>query len=324
MSHPERPASGPTGSLTAPPASQGKSGESLAAFAARHGLTQSAARPSLGLYLNRLWGRRHFIWMFASSKSKAMYTSSRLGQLWQVLTPILNAGVYFLIFGLLLGTHKGIPDYVPWLVTGVFLFSFSQRSVTSGAKSVGTNLSLIRALHFPRATLPLAYTVVEFQQAMVALGVLFALVMAFGVMPAVSWLLIVPIVALQLLFNVGLGMLVARLGAFSRDISQLIPFINRTWLYASGVIFSVASLSERSDFIKENPWITDVLEANPGYVYVELARQALLPAYVAQTEPQVAMSDPGLLWIYAVVWAVVALLGGFYWFYRAEERYGRG
>lgn len=324
MSHPERPASGPTGSLTAPPASQGKSGESLTAFAARHGLTQSAARPPLGLYLRRLWGRRHFIWMFASSKSKAMYTSSRLGQLWQVLTPILNAGVYFLIFGLLLSTSKGIPDYVPWLVTGVFLFSFTQRSVTSGAKSVGTNLSLIRALHFPRASLPLAYTVVEFQQAMVALAVLFGIVMAFGVMPALSWLMIIPVVALQLLFNLGISLIVARLGAFTRDISQLIPFITRTWLYASGVIFSVASLSTRSDFIRENPWISDVLEANPGYVYVELARQALLPEYVAQTDPQVAATNPGMLWIYAVVWAVVILVGGFYWFYRAEERYGRG
>ncbi|WP_344823699.1 ABC transporter permease [Actinocorallia longicatena] len=262
--------------------------------------------------------------MFASSKSMSMYTSSKLGQLWQVLTPLLNALVYFLIFGVLLGTKKNIPDYVPWLVTGVFLFSFTQRSVTAGAKSIGTNLSLIRALHFPRATLPLAYTVVELQQLLVAMGVLIVIVLGYGVLPTLSWLLIIPIVLLQLLFNVGLSMIVARIGAFTRDITQLIPFVLRTWLYTSGVIFSLASVTEKTAVVQENPWIKNLMEANPGYVYVELARQALIPKYVSQTDPQVSMDQPGLLWIYAVVWAVVMLVGGFYWFYRAEERYGRG
>ncbi|GAA3201544.1 ABC transporter permease [Actinocorallia longicatena] len=324
MSHPERPSGGLAGGLAAPPASAGASSESLAAFAARNGLTQSAARPNLRQYVSDVWNRRHFIWMFASSKSMSMYTSSKLGQLWQVLTPLLNALVYFLIFGVLLGTKKNIPDYVPWLVTGVFLFSFTQRSVTAGAKSIGTNLSLIRALHFPRATLPLAYTVVELQQLLVAMGVLIVIVLGYGVLPTLSWLLIIPIVLLQLLFNVGLSMIVARIGAFTRDITQLIPFVLRTWLYTSGVIFSLASVTEKTAVVQENPWIKNLMEANPGYVYVELARQALIPKYVSQTDPQVSMDQPGLLWIYAVVWAVVMLVGGFYWFYRAEERYGRG
>lgn len=324
MSHPERPRSGPAGSLTVPPAPHGKSGESLAAFAARHGLTQSSARPSLGQYIHNVWNRRHFIWTFASAKSSAMYTSSKLGQIWQVLTPLLNAGVYFLIFGLLLGQHKNIPDYVPWLVTGVFVFSFTQRSVTSSAKSVGGHLSLIRALHFPRATLPLAYTVVEFQQLLVSLGVLVVLVLGFGVAPALSWLLLIPAIALQLTFNIGLSMIVARIGAFTRDISQLIPFVLRTWLYFSGVIFAIGSLAQKSETVRDHPWIKDALEANPGFVYVELARQSLLPAYVAQDNPRVAADNPALLWFYAAFWAIVVFVGGFYWFYRAEERYGRG
>ena len=324
MSHPERPGSGPAGSLTAPPAPQGKSGESLAAFAARHGLTQSSARPPLGQYIRKVWDRRHFIWTFASSKRAAMYTSSKLGQIWQVLTPLLNAGVYFVIFGLLLELHKGIDDYVPWLITGVFVFTFTQRSLTTSAKAVGGHLPLVRALHFPRATLPLAYTSVQLQQLLISLIVLVLLVLACGVAPAATWLLLVPVILLQLLFNVGLSMIVARMGAFTRDITQLLPFVLRTWLYISGVIFPVASLADRSETVRDNGWILTLMEANPGYVYVELARQAMIPSYVAQTDPQVAMADPGLLWVYAVAWALVVFVGGFYWFYRAEERYGRG
>src|SRR5204863_1113677 len=98
----------------------------LRALAARHGLTVSGARPSLTEYTRQLWHRRSFITSFATAKLTAMYTAAKLGQLWQVLTPLLNAAVYYLIFGVLLGTKKHIPDYIPFLVTGVFVFTFLQ------------------------------------------------------------------------------------------------------------------------------------------------------------------------------------------------------
>lgn len=320
MSHPERPGSGPAGSLTEPPAMNGMSGESLSAFAVAHGLTQSAARPTLNQYLRDVWQRRHFIWMFASSKSMSMYTSSKLGQLWQVLTPLLNASVYFLIFGVLLNMKRGIDDYVPWLVAGVFIFSFSQRSITGGAKSIGNNLPLIRALHFPRATLPLAFTVVELQQLLIAMGVLVVVTLGFGVMPTFAWLLVIPVLILQLLFNIGLSLIIARIGAFTRDITQLIPFILRTWLYTSGIIFAFGHIKDNAA-LKDRQWVVQVMEANPGYVYPELIRQSMIKRYAAS---EMASRDFGLLWVYGLFWAVVVLVGGFYWFYRAEERYGRG
>src|SRR5205809_1449777 len=102
-------------------------GEPLAALAAQYGLRPSSARPGLVSYLARVWQRRHFILAFATARNVAMYTEARLGQLWQVLTPLLNAAVYFLIFGVLLGTSRGIPNFVAFLVTGIFIFSFTQR-----------------------------------------------------------------------------------------------------------------------------------------------------------------------------------------------------
>jgi teichoic acid transport system permease protein len=79
---------------------------SLADFAATHGLRPAAERPAIARYLHNLWQRRHFIMAFATARNIAMYTEARLGQLWQVLTPLLNAGVYFLVFGLLLKAFR--------------------------------------------------------------------------------------------------------------------------------------------------------------------------------------------------------------------------
>lgn len=297
---------------------------SLAEFAAAQGLTQSAARPPLGSYVSQLWQRRHFIWAFASAKNISMYTESRLGQLWQVLTPLLNAGVYYLIFGLLLGTSRGMPHntFIPFLVCGVFVFTFTQRSVQSGAKSIGNNLSLIRALHFPRASLPLSYTIIELQQLLVSMAVLFVIVLGFGEPPTLDWVLLLPVLALQIGFNVGVSLVMARIGAFNRDIQQLLPFVMRTWLYFSGIIYSLSGL-EQSDRLKDHPWIGHVLEANPGYIFVELSRLSLLDSYRAYVH-QKLHEDTMHLWWYGLGWAVAMFVVGFWFFFRAEERYGRG
>ena len=89
-----------------------------------------------------------------------MYTEARLGQLWQVLTPLLNSAVYYLIFGVLFKANRGISNYTAHLVTGVFIFAFTERSIVVGSSAIRANITLIRALHFPRACLPLAYVLV--------------------------------------------------------------------------------------------------------------------------------------------------------------------
>ncbi len=331
MSHPDQASGGGRTATMAP-----RDGASLSEFAAAHGLTQSAARPKLRQYLADVWSRRQFIWAFASAKNISLYTEARLGQVWQVLTPLLNAGVYYLIFGVLLGTSRGLPDFIPFLVCGVFLFGFTQRSIQSGAKSVGDNISLIRALHFPRATLPLSYAIIELQQLLLSMIVMFAIVLAFG--EPITWhmLLVIPVVLMQLGFNLGISMAMARIGAFSPDFNQLLPFLLRTWMYFSGVIFALPSLAHK---FQHQPWVGKLMELNPGYIYPELARRELLGEYrhYVHAKPHyvhkkgVLTNIGGLgegssahLWLYAMIWLVVMLVGGFLWFYRAEERYGRG
>ena len=333
MSHPDQASGGGRTATIMPP-----HGTSLAEYATAHGLTQSAARPKLRQYLAEVWSRRQFIWAFASAKNISLYTDAKLGQVWQVLTPLLNAAVYYLIFGVLLGTSRGLPDFIPFLVAGVFLFGFTQRSIQSGAKSVGDNVSLIRALHFPRATLPLAYAVIELQQLLLSMVVLFAIVFAFG--EPITWhmLLVIPVVLMQLGFNLGISLSMARVGAFSPDFNQLLPFLLRTWMYFSGVIFSVASL-KKNHSIADHPWVGKLLEINPGYVYPELARRELLGEYrhyvhapehwvykkgVRTNIGGLAEGGSAHLWIWAAIWLVVMLIGGFLFFFRAEERYGRG
>ncbi|SEO85318.1 teichoic acid transport system permease protein [Actinacidiphila rubida] len=297
------------GALAAPSADEGLSPAQLAA---KYGLTVSGARPGLAEYTRQLWGRRHFINEFAKARTAAQYTQARLGQLWQVMTPLLNAAVYYLIFGLLIGTSKGIDNFIAYLVTGIFIFTFTQNSVMAGVRAVAGNLGLIRALHFPRASMPVALTLMQLQQLMMSMFVLIAIVLMTGEVPDASWILIIPALITQWIFNTGLAMIMARLGSKMTDLAQLMPFILRTWMYTSGVMYSISNLTAHAPH-----YVRILLDVNPAAVYIDLMRFALIDSVTsAQLPPHI--------WASAVGWAVLVGVGGYIYFWKAEESYGRG
>ncbi|MGP3634014.1 ABC transporter permease [Streptomyces sp. 24-1644] len=286
----------------------------LAALAARHGLTVSGARPSLTSYIGQLWGRRHFITAFAGAKLSAQYSQAKLGQIWQIMTPLLNATVYYFIFGVLMNTRNGVADFVPFLVTGVFIWTFTSSTITAGTRAISGNTGLVRALHFPRASLPIALALQQLQQLLYSLAVLLLILLAFGQFPQPSWLLAIPALTLQALFNTGVSMAVARLAAQTPDIAQLMPFVLRTWMYASGVMWSLdAHLSGG----RVPHAVVVALDCNPAAVYIDLMRFALIDSFTGEQLPD-------HVWAIATGWALVCAVGGFVYFWKAEERYGRG
>jgi teichoic acid transport system permease protein len=300
-------------------------------LAEKYGLTISGKRPGLRSYIAQLWQRRHFIVAFATARLVAQYTTAKLGQFWQVLTPLLNCAVFYLVFGVILKSRDGIPVYIAWLCVGVFVFQFSQSAIQSGTRSISDNLGLIRALHFPRACMPIAFTVIQLQQLLISMAVLVVIVLANGIMPGVTWLLIIPALVLQALFNTGLALVMARVGAKASDISQLMPFILRTWMYLSGVMYSVSTqLASYPKIVQK------MAELNPASVYMDLMRYAFMPdsfdkhLYPKNVKDATGhvlphyLTLPHHIWIAAIAWAVLAFVLGFVFFWKAEEEYGRG
>jgi teichoic acid transport system permease protein len=293
-------------------AAQGSRG--LAEMAAEYGLRPSSARPSLASYLRMVWQRRHFIVAYATARNVSMYTEARLGQLWQVLTPLLNSCVYYLIFGIIFEAHRGISNYTAYLVSGVFIFSFTERSIVVGSSVIRANITLM----------------------------LFAIVLGTGEPLTWYWLLLAPALLMQATFNMGAALILARVGAGAQDVSQLIPFLLRVWRYFCGVMYSIASLPAALP-----GWAKDVLSVNPAAVYISLTRYAIMasmradapgakpynagqcalfnakkiPALQAYCHPGIVTSE---LWLAGLGWAVVAMVVGVLYFWQAETRYGRG
>lgn len=291
------------------------SGMTAAEYAAEHGLTRVGVRPALRGYLRELWRRRSFAVVLATSQAYAQNTSTYLGQLWAVLKPAMDALVYVIIFGVLLGTSRGLENFVAFIVVGTFMYRFFSSGVTAAAKSISGNVNLVRSLHFPRAVLPVSVVLSELASLIPALFVMVLFVLGSGLLPAPVpvmvdwyWLLLPLAVLLLAVFTLGVGLILARLAAGAPDLLNILPFLLRVLMYGSGVIFSI-------DRFVSNEVLLAVMQYQPIAVYLNLARQSLLD------EPTIPVQ--GSMWAVGAAWAFGTLLFGFVYFWRAEARYGR-
>jgi hypothetical protein len=154
------------------------------------------------------------------------------------------------------------------------VFAFTERSIVTGSNVMRANIQLIRALYFPRASLPLAYVIVELQQMLVGMVVVAAVMLLSGQYPTWYWLLLIPAVLLQTMFNTGAALIVARLGGSIADVSELIPFFLRISRYFCGVMYLIITLQAVL-----TPWEKQVLSLNPFATYISLVRVAFMTSY---------------------------------------------
>lgn len=293
------------------------------ALAEQYGLRRLNVRPPLGEYIRDLAGRWNFIRVLATSTAYAKNQSNYLGQLWAVLNPILNAAVYVLIFGILLGVSRHVDNSIAFIVIGVFIFRFIESSVTGGAKSISGKTQLLRSLHFPRAVLPMSTVLSLLATLVPALLVMCVIVLLSGYIPSYQmmtvtwwWLLLPAAIVLLWIFNTGLAFIMARLVATTPDLDNIIGFVMRVVMYGSGVIFPLAGYLERMQIAEGAKVVLGgILEYQPVAVYLYLVRSCLTQE---ETIPQ-----SGLMWALGAAWAVVIFVIGFVVFWRGEERYGR-
>jgi len=280
----------------------------LADDAAQHGLTRVGARPSLPAYLAEVWQRRQFVYSLAKFRLESENQRNRLGMGWVVLRPLINAAVYGVIFGILLAGSRP-PQFVEFLIIGVFLFEYFSASFNQGARSITSSQSLLQSLSFPRLALPLSSVIQRLLQFVPMVAIMIILVVMLGTAPRLEWLLLIPLAALLTIFNAGLAMITARLTVHFRDLSQLLPFVTRLIFYTTGIFFS---FEER---FSEHTTVLRIMDFQPVHEFLTLGRSIMLqgPGYDVPTE----------YWLYASVWSLAILVIGVVFFWQAEERYGR-
>ena len=267
-----------------------------------------AGIPPIWPYVRELWRRRGF----ANESSKAALRSENtltvFGQLWMVLNPLLLAGVYyFLVMVLSGGKHpegKSALEVFSGMTAGLFVFYFVSNCMMAGAQSIVGGGKLLLNTSFPRILMPFAAVRTAFFRFLPTIPVYIVFHILAGNPWTVGTLAALAFLFLLIVFGLGIAAFFATVQVYFRDATSFLPYLNRIWLYASPVIWTLDQLPRSFETLRA------ILPFNPLY--------SLLGGY---TEALVEGSVPELsVWLIAVAWAFGALaLGSLYFMSRERE-----
>lgn len=177
---------------------------------------------------------------------KVKYQGSALGFVWSLATPLLLLAVYYLVFSYIL--DNGVPDFAVYLMAGLLPWNAFSSSLAFGCGSVVGNANLVKKVRFPTSVLPLSavgYSAVHFVLQMAVFFVFLAFFHreAFGP----QLVLLVPALAVLVVFATGLAMLVAALTVRYRDVAHLLEVVLLAWFWLNPVIYGMFLVRERLD-----------------------------------------------------------------------------
>jgi len=246
------------------------------------GLPAVVCAPTLAERLRELYARRETIRFLTGSYLKAGHRDKVLGHLWSLLDPLLFMLVYFLVFGVLFGLAGGggrSLRFMLYILIAVLTWRFFQGAISQSANCIRANRGLIHEISFPKAILPVTVVLSRLYDFAWGLVVVVAMLLAAGVWPTIHYLWLPLLVALTLVFVQGAAFIVAYLGAFFADTTNVVDVALRLLFYTSPIFYYVRhkpGVPEHQVFLTEHATLHFWYMLNPITCLYECFRDALL------------------------------------------------
>ena len=198
--------------------------------------------------VRNLWAYRAFIVGSVQREFQSKYRNSLLGAAWTVLNPLAMIVVYTVIFAQIMRAKlPGIDStfaYSIYLCAGVLTWGLFAEIIGRAQNMFLEHANLLKKLSFPRLCLPV--TVVA--NASLNFAIVFALFTLFllvtGNFPGWAYLGILPVLAIQIVFAIGLGISLGVLNVFFRDVGQFFGIFLQFWFWLTPIVYPTSILPE--------------------------------------------------------------------------------
>lgn len=222
--------------------------------------------------------------ILAVTEWKLRFFDSALGYLWTLMRPALFFGVLYLVFSLIVEIGEDVAHYPSLLLTGMVIYFFFQESTTSAVTAVVDNENLVRKIHFPRMAIPMSVVLTATFALCLNLVVLLGLVLINRVTPRISWLELIPVLLILLVFTVGVAAILSALYVRARDLAPIWDVTTQALFYLTPVLYPIQLVVERS-----SETVANLLMVNPLAALIQQARHAI----VGPSQPSAAEAIGG-------------------------------
>lgn len=216
--------------------------------------------------LKEIYTYREMVFSLVRRDLQGRYKGSVLGFLWTFLNPLLQLGVYTLVFSVIL--RDGIEDYYLFLFVALVPWIFFQTSVSGGASCIWDQQDMVKKIYFPREVLPLSFVISQFVNMFLSLLVVFAVLIVSGKGVNIIAVLYLPLIMfIEFLLSLSMAMVVSGITVYLRDIQYILNIIMMAWQFLSPVLYSVERVpAELMPIFLMNP-MTPVIIAYRDILY---------------------------------------------------------
>ena len=201
---------------------------------------------------------RGFILGSVQREFQSRYRNSLLGALWPVFNPLSMIIVYTVIFSHIMRARlPGVDDsmaYSIYLCAGLLAWGLFSEITLRSQNMFLDNANLLKKISFPRICLPVIVLCNAAINFAIIIGLFLGFLLITGRWPGMAMLALIPLIALQMMFCAGLGMVLGVLNVFFRDVGQLFAICLQFWFWLTPIVYPMSILPE---------WVQRLLQLNP-------------------------------------------------------------
>lgn len=253
-----------------------------------------APRRALRDRWNELVAYRYLLRNLVVRDLKARYKNSVLGILWSVLNPLFLMVVFTVLFSVM-GNNQ-IRDYPVFVLVGLIPWNFFNGAMMSGTTSVTGNSSLIKKVYFPRELMPTSALLSNLVNFGFSFVVLVVFLYIFGIGLTIHALWVPAILLTQLIFTLGLILLLSSLTVFYGDVLMILEVVMLAWFFLTPIFYSldmfgssVTALGVTFSPAQVMRWVNPMASIIDGYrtvlwgTYESAGPVAMNPAFLFRT-----------------------------------------
>ena len=190
-------------------------------------------------YWKDLWRYRELFYILSWRDLKVRYKQTVIGVVWSVLRPLLTMMIFTFVFGQVAKFEAPPGVKYPVLVfAGLLPWQFFAAGLTEASNSLVGNERLISKVYFPRMIIPAASVITSLVDFLISLGLMFVLLIWFGVVPSVNLIFLPLFIIMTFFASFGVGLWLTALNVKYRDFKYVVPFLVQIGLYLSPVGFT--------------------------------------------------------------------------------------
>lgn len=224
-----------------------------------------------------LYNYRELLKTSVKKEIRGKYKNSFLGVLWSFLNPLLQIGVYALIFQMILKNPK--ENYAIFLCCALIPWTFFSTTISRAAFNCVENGNILKKVYFPREILPISVVTSEVVNFLISTIIILAFVTLGGIGIS-KYIIFYPLILLaQYILLIGISFIISSICVYLRDLQHFIGIFLQLMFYATPIVYSVDAIPDNFKWILQINPMTYIIEAYRNIFY-EKAMPDLQPIFI--------------------------------------------